>query len=202
MKNLSILFFAVLFIGCASFGAKTANDYLAKSEMYYKTGDLKASWNNAQKALEKDPKAVSAYGIMGTILYDQGKYDEAIKYFEVLYQAGDKRSEVISALAAAYASKGSYGEALKYVDEALTLNPSNLAALATKGGIYYAKEQYPQAIDVYTKAIAILPSALLYNARGAAYQKMGKVQEALQDYKAAGVEVEVIAGEEQAAESK
>lgn len=195
MKKLYILFFISLLAACSSVGAKSATDYLAKSEMYYKTGNLKAAWNNAQKALEKDPSVVSAYGTMGTILYDQGNYDEAIKYFEMLYQSGDKRSEVLSAIGAAYAAKGEYEQALKYIEESLKLNPSNLAALASLGGIYYSLQEYQNAVDVYTAALSVLPSADLYNARAATYEKLGKAELALQDYKAAGVEVEIITAE-------
>ena len=195
MKNLSILFLVFLLTGCAVLGSKTASDYLAKSEMYYKTGNLKASWKYAQKALQKDPYAVNAYGTMGTILFDQGNYEEAIKYFEMLYQAGDKRSEVLSALGAAYASKGDFDTAIKYLDEALTKNPSNLAALASKAGIYYSKQEYQKALEIYNQALEILPSAALYNARANTYKQLGKTEEALRDYKVAGVEVEIIAGE-------
>ena len=195
MKNLSILFFTVLLAACSAFNTKTANDYLAKSEMYYKTGNLKASWDYAQKALKKDPTAVSAYGTLGTILYDQGDYDNAIKYFEVLYQAGDKRSEVLSALGAAYAAKGNYDEALTYLDNSLKMNPSNLSALTSLAGIYYSKQEYQQAVDVYTAILEILPSAVIYNARAGAYEQLGQRDLALQDYKTAGVEVEVIAQE-------
>lgn len=196
MKNLSILFFTLLLAGCAAFTAKSAQDYLAKSEMYYKTGNLKASWKEAQKALKKEPSAISAYGIMGSILYDQGNYEQAIKYFEALYKAGDRRSEVLSALGAAYASKGDFEKAAVCINEALKLNPSNLAALTTKGGIYYSLKDYQNALDTYTKALEILPSPVIYNARAAVYLQMGETDLALQDYKAAGVSTEIIAGED------
>lgn len=196
MKNLSILFFTLLLAGCAAFTSKSAQDYLAKSEMYYKTGNLKASWKEAQKALKKEPSAISAYGIMGSILYDQGNYDQAIKYFEVLYKAGDRRSETLSALGAAYASKGDFEKASAYINEALKLNPSNLAALTTKGGIYYSLKDYQNALDIYTKALEILPSPVIYNARAAVYLQMGETDLALQDYKSAGVSTEIIAGED------
>ncbi len=191
MKNLSVVVLAVLLVGCSVFSPKTSSDYLAKSEMYYKTGDLKKSWNNAQKALEKDASAVSAYGIMGSILYENGDYDNSIKYFEALYQAGDKRSEVLSALGAVYASKGEYEKALTYLKESLKLNPSNVAALASVGGIYYSLENYQQAVDIYTQALSIVPSAPLYNMRAAAYEKLGDMDKALNDYKAAGIETEI-----------
>ena len=189
MKNLSVILSVILLAGCSSVGTKTANDYLAKSEMYYKTGNLKAAWDNAQKALEKDKNAVAAYGTMGTILYDQGNYDEAIKYFTVLYQAGDKRSEVLSALGAAYAAKGDYDNALTYLEASLKLNPSNFAALTSLGGIYYSKEEYQKAVDIYTNVIALYPVAAVYAARGAVYEKLGKTELALQDYKTAGIEL-------------
>ncbi len=192
MKNISVLFFAILLMGCSVFSPKTSSDYLAKSEMYYKTGNLKKSWDNAQKALKKDPSAVSAYGIMGSILYDAGDFDNSIKYFEALYQAGDRRSEVLSALGAAYASKEEYDKALQFLDDALKLNPSNLAALASKGGVYYSQKEYQKAVDIYTQALNIIPSAPVYNMRAAAYEQLGETQKALQDYKAAGVDIETI----------
>lgn len=192
MKNFLVLSFTVLLSGCSVFAPKTANDYLAKSEMYYKTGNLKKSWDNAQKALKKDPSAVSAYGIMGSVLYDTGDFDNSIKYFEALYQAGDKRSEVLSALGAAYAAKGEYEVALQVLDEALEKNPSNLAALASKGGVYYSLQEYQKAVDIYTQALNIIPSAPIYNMRAAAYEQLGETQKALQDYKAAGVDIETI----------
>jgi|GEM_PF-3183953 Tfp pilus assembly protein PilF len=192
MKNLAVVFFAVLLVGCSAFSPKTSSDYLAKSEMYYKTGNLKAAWKNAQKALDKDASAVSAYGIMGSILYENGDFDNSIKYFEALYQAGDKRSEVISALGAAYASKGEYEKALNYLEESLRLNPSNVAALASVGGIYYSLGDYQKALEIYTHALNVVPSAPLYQMRAATYEQLGNMEAALKDYKAAGIETEIV----------
>lgn len=181
---------AVLFLGaCASTGPKSANDYLAESDMYYRKGNMKAAWDSAQNALKADPNAVSAYGTMGAVLYEQGQYDEAIKYFELLYNAGDKRSEIVSALGASYAAKGDYNKALTYVNEALKANSTNVAALTTLGGIYYAKKDYQKAVDTYTKALKVVPSAAVYSQRAAAYAKLGKEDLAMKDYKAAGISV-------------
>ena len=189
MKKGYILLAVLFLAGCASMGAKSANDYLAESDMYYRKGNLKAAWDSAQNALKADPNAVSAYGTMGAVLYEQGNYDEAIKYFELLYKAGDKRSEIISALAASYAAKGDYNKALNYVNEALKVNPSNVAALTTLGGIYYSKKEYQKAVDTYTKALKILPSAAVYSQRAGAYAELGREDLAMKDYKAAGIEV-------------
>ncbi len=186
----SYLMLAVLFLtACASMGTKSANDYLAESDMYYRKGNMKAAWDSAQNALKADPSAVSAYGTMGAVLYEQGQYDEAIKYFNLLYQAGDKRSEIVSALGAAYAAKGDYNKALNYVNEALKSNPTNVAALTTLGGIYYSKKEYQKAVDTYTKALKIVPSAAVYSQRAAAYAELGREDLAMKDYKAAGIEV-------------
>ncbi len=184
------LILAVLFLGaCASTGPKSANDYLAESDMYYRKGNMKAAWDSAQQALKADPNAVSAYGTMGAVLYEQGQYDEAIKYFDLLYKSGDKRSEIVSALAAAYAAKGDYNKALTYTNEALKSNPTNVAALTTLGGIYYAKKEFQKAVDTYTKALKIVPSAAVYSQRGAAYAELGREDLAMKDYKAAGINI-------------
>ena len=74
----------------------------------------------------------------------------------------------------------------------LRLNPSNVAALASLGGIYYSLGEYQKAVDIYTQTLSIVPSAPVYSMRAAAYEKLGNMEAALKDYKAAGIETEIV----------
>ncbi|MDR0646053.1 MAG: tetratricopeptide repeat protein [Elusimicrobiota bacterium] len=190
-KFLTIFLCAVL-AGCGGFAVKkkTSLDYLAIGEMYHKTGDLKKSLNNFNKAVETDANNIEAYASRGALLFDLGEYKDALSDFNIVIKFYPNRSEAYSAAGAALAALGDYIPAREKLLRALKLNPSNVYAISSLGGVYFSTQNYKAAIEEYTKAINLQPVVEFYFMRGAAYQKYGKQKEAETDFKAAGLKEE------------
>lgn len=187
MKRLLIAVSIFCLAGCALPLKKTSNDYLARGEMYYKTGKLKKALKDFNSAVQKDNYNIEAYASRGALLYDLQQYETALADFNLVLAADPNRSEVHSAIGATLAAQGKYQEARESLLKALELNPSNVEAICSLGGVYYSTENYKAAIEEYTKALKLRPSPQIYFARGVSYAAYGKDKEALADYKAAGV---------------
>jgi len=189
MKKFILVLSAVCLAACSMPFQKTSLAYLARGEMYYKTGKLKKALKDFNKAVEKDNYNIEAYASRGTLLYDLQQYETAISDFNIVLQADPNRSEVHSAIGAALAAQGKFKEGRESLLKALELNPSNVEAICSLGGIYYSTGNYKAAIEEYTKAIKLRPAPQIYFARAVSYTAYGKEKEALADYRAAGVEV-------------
>jgi len=187
MRNV-ILFLSILFLTACSLPLKkTSNDYLARGQMYYKTGKYKKALNDFNKAIEKDNYNMEAYASRGVLLFDLKQYHTALSDFGIVLRSDPNSSEAYSAIGAALAAQGRYNEARESLMKALELNPSNVEAICSLGGIYYSTGVYKAAVEEYTKAINLRPAPQIYFERGVAYKAYGKNDEAEADYKAAGV---------------
>lgn len=188
MRKLLILSLAIILAGCAGAGKKTSSlEYLAKGEMYHKTGDLKNAFKNLNKAVEVDHNNIEAYASRGALLYSMGDYKNALTDFTVVIYHQPYRADAYAAAGAAMAELGDYLNAQEVLLHALKLNPSHIAARVSLGGMYLTTQNYAAAIEEYTTAITLQPAGDIYFMRGIAYQQYGKIEEAHKDFKAAGL---------------
>lgn len=83
-----------------------------------------------------------------------------------------------------FIEKGEYDDAILAGKKMLSDTPNNPRIYALIGWCYSQKEQWLNAINYYTSALNIKPNApsTLFN-RGRAYQKLGQLDNALDDYK-------------------
>lgn len=189
-KNLLPLALCVfLLTGCCCFSAKTSIDYQAMGEVQYKKGDRQKAVYYFNKALEKDPDNIEAYSGRAMSYYTLGDYAKAINDFDMVRRAEPYRSEVYSALGSAYASYEKYDDAISILKQGLVLNPNNVEALIALGSVYMKQDKYQQALEEYNKGLAVRKMKLLYYLRGLAYEKMGKTDLAVANYKEAGLEL-------------
>ena len=185
MKKFLIPLICLLAAACSSVPVSKSSEYLAKGEMYYKTGRVQKALKYFNKAVAEDPYNAEAYLSRGTLLYSAGEYDKAIDDFGVVLDSDKNVPELYSALGAAYAAKGEYAKAREALLKSLELYPANVAALNSLGGIYYSTGNYNAAIKEYDKALALRPVYQIYYMRGVCYEKLGRTQEAEADFKAA-----------------
>lgn len=136
------------------------NIYFTKAGVDYKAGNLDASLQNCNNAIEYNPKAHKAY-LYKAIIYSERK-DEA-NMVEAATQAvniaeadGDvktanaARSTVttyfINAAQESFGKK-SYDSTIKSLDKALAFEPTNQTALYIKASSYNALQKYNEAVE-------------------------------------------------------
>ncbi|MDR1123493.1 MAG: tetratricopeptide repeat protein [Elusimicrobiota bacterium] len=184
-----LFLFCIACAGCAGAGKKDAAlENLARGEMYHKTGRHK----RALKYLNKAAAAGSgeAMASRGALLYDMGRYQDALEDFNAVIAAEPGRAEAYSAAGAAMAALGSYLPARESLLRSLELNPSNAAAHISLGGIYFNTQNYDAAAAEYTKALELRPAGDIYFMRGVCLLYYGKTAAAHEDFKAAGLSEE------------
>jgi tetratricopeptide (TPR) repeat protein len=150
------------------------------------------------------------YHYLGWIKMDQGKYTEAITYYEKSLKIGQKTlpanhpdlASSYNNIGGVYDNMGEYAKALSYYGKALEIKqktlPANHPDLATSynniGAVYYNMGEYSKALSYYEKALEIrqktLPAnhpdlATSYNNIGTVYVKMGEYSKALSSHEKA-----------------
>jgi CHAT domain-containing protein/Flp pilus assembly protein TadD len=141
----------------------------------------------------------------GLELYNQGKYQEALKLFEqalvISREISDKANEAkyLNNIGAIYKSLGMYQKALDYYQQALVITKiignklEEGRYLNNIGEVYRSLGQYEKALDYYQQAFAITKQfgdkngegGTYLNNIGAIYRNQGKYQKALDYYQQA-----------------
>jgi tetratricopeptide (TPR) repeat protein len=150
------------------------------------------------------------YHYLGWIKYDQGKYTEAVTYYEKSLEIKQKSlpanhpnwATFYNNIGAVCRNMGEHLKALSYYEKALEISqktlPENHPHLATSynniGTVYYNMGEYSKALLYYEKDLEIsqktLPEnhpdlAQSYNNIGGVYYKMGEYSKALSYYEKA-----------------
>ncbi len=104
--------------------------------------------------------------ILGTNLYDDGKYEEAIRCFDKAIKLEPNDAGPWASKASAQNNIGKYDDALNSVEEALRLNPNHMNALNNKAGILFTLGKNSEALSYFDKMIEIEPTfANAYNGK-------------------------------------
>jgi tetratricopeptide (TPR) repeat protein len=151
--------------------------------------------------------AEDIYHYIGWIKIDQGKYTEALSYYEKALEIKQKilpanhprLASCYNNIGLAYDNMGEYSKALSYFEKTLEIKQKNLPAnhpdLATSyndiGLLYSKMGEYSKALSYYEKDLEIsgktLPAnhpdlAASYNNIGLVHSKMGEYSKALSYY--------------------
>lgn len=152
-----------------SFNAKIGD---LKSEFDNKSSKLKlllpqqiSGIDGREKEAEKNknkerPKIVDEivtanYVNRGNTLADEGKFDEAITYYNKAIDTNAKLVEAYYNRSIAYSKKGDDDQAISDLNKTIELNPNHDKAYYNRGLLYIVKRNYDQAVADYNKAVAL-----------------------------------------------
>jgi tetratricopeptide (TPR) repeat protein len=199
---------------------KSMQDATAGSTGWFRLGRLMmkvAQFDKAQQVFEMildrtidEKEKGQIYHYLGWIKNDQGKYTEAITYYENSLKIRQKTlpenhphlASSYNNIGLIYDNMGQYSEALSYYEKAFQIKqkilPANNRDLATSynniGLVYDNMGEYSKALSSHEKALEIrqktLPAnhpdfAQSYNNIGAVYYNMGEYSKALSYYEKA-----------------
>jgi tetratricopeptide (TPR) repeat protein len=117
----------------------------------------------------------------GNELLSQGKYEEAIKMFDLTLSVVSNDVDALYHKGVALANLGKNDEAISYYDKALAVDPKHADALFSKGVTLGKLGKIEEAITWFDKALAVDPNnvdALIK--KGAVSLDLGKKQDALE----------------------
>nr|WP_242072302.1 tetratricopeptide repeat protein [Microcoleus sp. FACHB-68] len=149
-------------------------------------GEPQAAIEDLNQAILLNPKLAAAYNNRGAVRRDLGDtpgaledYNQAIKinpnYADAYYNRGVSRSVL-----------GDVEGAIEDWQKSVKINPKNPLAYYNLGVSKIQKENYLGALEYYTQALNSAPDfAEAYFERGVTFDKLGKVEEAIQDFQKA-----------------
>ena len=143
------------------------------------------------KAMEIDPKNALAYYEKGIANGMKGEHDKAIASFDKAIEM-IQRTPLPIMKGIANGMKGEHDKAIG-LDTAIEIDPKNALAYAGRGTSYFYKSyslkaifekygNYLKAIGDFNQAIMIDPGYGAYYNRGAAFEKLGRKNDAISDY--------------------
>ena len=119
----------------------------------------------------------------GDELLKQGKYDEALKYFDSALDLNPKDDRAWRRRGDALEKLGKYNEALESYDKAIEINPKEELSWYSRGDVLEKLQRYGEALESYDKAIELEPKWWLsWYSRGDVLEKLQRYGEALESY--------------------
>lgn len=126
-----------------------------------------------------------ALGNVGGVLFESGRLDEAMEYYERAYAANPESPETINSIGAVLASRND-PTAIEWFRRALALQPNHADALFNMGNACARKEDYEQAARHYQRALQERPdNHEARNNLGNNLFKLRRIDEAIAEYRIA-----------------
>ncbi len=119
----------------------------------------------------------------GNKLFDEGRYDEAIAYFQNIIAARPEFYQININIGNAYMKKEDFGQALAHFQRVLEKDPQNVEALVSSGNCYIELKEDEKAIALFKQIDKndITDATTLYNI-GTIFYNNGEVDMAIEYY--------------------
>lgn len=140
---------------------KDAEYWVKKGQAQVAIGDssnLASAEVSLSKAIELDSTKIEAYFSLGTALYNQHKYKEAIPFFKKRIEADTDNANAYMNLALCYLQLKQSQEAREPLKKVVELDPNNSKAHDLLAGVYYQLKQYQEAAEEYLAKLKLDPN--------------------------------------------
>jgi tetratricopeptide (TPR) repeat protein len=115
----------------------------------------------------------------GNEFFNQGKYEEAIGYYDEALALKPENSEALFNKGTALCQLGKLREAISFFDKVLEINPQDWEALHNKGNALLNLSCFNESLECYNRALEINPedAETIYN-KGNLLLHLGRFEEA------------------------
>jgi protein O-GlcNAc transferase len=140
---------------------RDADYWVKKGQTQVETGDstlIPVAIASLTRAIELDSTKINAYSYLGSALYKQKKYAEAIPFFKKKIEADPENANAYMNLALCYLQLKQHEEAAEPLKRVVELDPENAKAHDFLARVYYQLKQYPSAADEYLAELKLDPS--------------------------------------------
>lgn len=156
---------------------------LALADLYAKMGDPSRADSLFSQIIQKNPEDANSYDLYASYLRDQGKIDEAIKYYKKAYQYEPDNKGLAFRLGDAYFEAGRYRDAVKFFKNAKDAFEGDIDVIKKLAESYMELEEYQSAIKQYREIIEIAPKHVGSRIKiGNAYVKLNQYSNAKEYY--------------------
>jgi tetratricopeptide (TPR) repeat protein len=135
---------------------------------------LEEAIKSYEKAIEINPKYLTAWKNIGIDLYSLKRLNESLKAYDNAIKIDNNYALAWYNKGLALYELGDYDQAVQAYDNALKSLPENAAIWYNKGNSLYKQGDYDQSIECYDEAIKLNQSyAEAWHQKGEAYEKLG-----------------------------
>ncbi len=127
----------------------------------HKAGDWPEAEYYYKETLKYNYEAARTYAMLASILKEQGKDEEALKYLHQGYELYPDNSHMLVELINYYLLGGEPEKAEKYLDAAIKQNPTNASFYRAKGTLFEKMKQPEKAEEMYIKTLELDPKDFL-----------------------------------------
>jgi serine/threonine protein kinase/tetratricopeptide (TPR) repeat protein len=153
---------------------------------YMQKGEMKQAIGYFEKAIEVRPGYWDNYNALGIGYYRFGRYRDAAEQFRRVISIQPDNYQGYDKLGSMYSALGLYEDALPMHERAIEIYP-NPESFSNIGTAYYYLGRFQEATEAYRAAIELSPhDDILYRNLGDAYLRVGKPDDAKQQYERAG----------------
>jgi type IV pilus biogenesis/stability protein PilW len=128
---------------------------------YREMGDVDRAVSYFQKTLALDPRNWSARNLYGIILFQQGKYEEALSQFQAAIEIYPINSlslaNSLTNIGAVHFTRGDPEKAREYFEKAIEANPQYAKAHFNLGLVKVRQGKFAEAVGHYEKCLEITP---------------------------------------------
>jgi cytochrome c-type biogenesis protein CcmH/NrfG len=107
----------------------------------------------------KDPKNLQAVTQLGNMLYDAGRYSEAVPPYQQAFALDPRNVNLSTDLGTALWYSGRADEAIAQYEKSLAIDPNHAQTLFNRGIVFHdGKQDLPQAIQSWERLLASNPN--------------------------------------------
>jgi len=171
--------FATLF----GFPPESASSYLLSARLLLRNEFLPIAQEDAQKALELDPKIPLAHEVLGEIALAQGANEQAESEFQRERVSNPMYPVVYDRLGDTYLRLGKLDEAQRSLNRAILLDPFSTGPLILLGKVLLKRGDSNMAVSFLRKAEGMDPrNYQIHTLLGQAYRGMGMKTESAAEF--------------------
>jgi tetratricopeptide (TPR) repeat protein len=135
-----------------------AEGYAFLSEVYADQANWVSARTTAQQALDANFNSLDAHHNMGYALEVQGRYAEAVKFYENAIQLGPNLAPLYIAAGRSHYWLGDFETAAERFKAAIRLDPTHAEAYDRLGWTYHTNGESARAIDALEQGIGVDPA--------------------------------------------
>lgn len=161
-SQITIFLLVILIIGYGTFGCRTDNAKLSRSEAAsgakaFRKGDFKTAIAELEQAAKADPKNAKTKWMLGQSYEAVGRLDRAAATYRESLKLKPRQQAVLYKLGIVYKAQGRIGDAIERLEEAVSVDPKAVGARLILGDMYAARGQKTKAADEYQAVIDMKP---------------------------------------------
>jgi tetratricopeptide (TPR) repeat protein/glycosyltransferase involved in cell wall biosynthesis len=163
----------------------TSSPVFTTALQHHQSGRVAEAEQVYKLLLQDQPDYVDALNMLGALVYEDHRYDEALGYFDRVLHL-KPGADSLNSVGIVLKAQGKLDEALEHYQQAIELKPDQPEILSNFGNVLKDRGDLEDAIATYQKALELRPNyAEAHNNLGIVYKEQDKMAEAIACYEAA-----------------